>query len=285
MKTDDYKLLVMIKKQRTIRAAAKELLISQPAISQRLKQIEEQWGEKIFLRTHKQLIVTPVGEKIIALAERIISEENQLLDDISRMSDQVRGRLSLGVSSVVGQYLLPTVLQEYTQTFPEVEIELFTGLSQDIRQSMANFHLMIIRGEKLNQLNCIELFSEPLYLIERKDINPEHKNKLLIEFQSDHSFHSLVEQWLVEQAEIKISRKIKVDQIETCKQLMSHGIGMAVLPEMAMTNLNLNEYVIKPLVANEKMIKRTTWLCYTDIVRELPQVEAFFQLLKKSHFS
>ncbi|MCT8138039.1 LysR family transcriptional regulator [Anaerobacillus sp. CMMVII] len=148
MKVDDYKLLVTIKRVGTIRGAAKELLISQPAISLRLKQIEEQWGEKIFIRTHKNILVTPVGEKILAFGEEMIMGERKLLDDISLVSKSVNGMLSLGVSSVVGQYLLPEILESYINKYPDVKIELVTGLSQSLRASISDFHISIIRARK-----------------------------------------------------------------------------------------------------------------------------------------
>ncbi|QOY34925.1 LysR family transcriptional regulator [Anaerobacillus isosaccharinicus] len=278
MKVDDYKLLVTIKNVGTIRGAAKELLISQPAISQRLKQIEEQWDDTIFIRTHKNVIVTPVGEKIIAFGEQLIKGEEKLLDDISKISTAVTGRLSLGVSSVVGQYLLPKILENYINHFPDVKIELFTSLSQTLRNSMTNFHLLIVRGEKINGMHCIELFSDRLFLIDKKTVNKQTKEKILVEFQSDPSLHSMVDEWFIQHPDMKPSRKLKVDQIETCKQLMSHGIGMAVLPEIAINDLDPEQYSLQPLIVENQPLTRKTWLCYTDAAKELPQVRAFLNM-------
>lgn len=281
MKIDDYKLLVTIKNVGTIRGAAKELLISQPAISQRLKQIEEQWDQTIFIRTHKNVIVTPVGEKIIAFGEQLLIGEEKLLDDISKISNTVNGRLSLGVSSVVGQYLLPKILEKYITLFPDVKVELFTSLSQTLRDSMTNFHLLIVRGEKINGMNCIELFSDRLFLIDKKTGNKHTKEKILIEFQSDLSLHSMVDEWFIQHPDMKPARKLKVDQIETCKQLMSHGIGMAVLPEIAIKDLDPEQYSLQPLIVENQPLTRKTWLCYTEAAKELPQVRAFLNMFVK----
>ncbi|RXI96621.1 LysR family transcriptional regulator [Anaerobacillus alkaliphilus] len=279
MKIDDFKLLVTIKKVGTIRGAAKELLISQPAISQRLKQIEDHWGEAIFIRTHKSMIVTPVGEKIIRFAEDMISGEKQLFDEISKVSKTVNGRLSLGVSSVVGQYLLPKILETYITNFPDVKIELVTGLSQSIRKTASDFHLSIVRGEKMKGLKCVELFSDRLFLVNKKTSNS--KERILIEFQSDHSLHSMVDEWFLQHPDQNPTRKIKVDQIETCKQLMAHGIGQAILPEIAIKDLNDELYTFQPLELNKQFLTRPTWLCYSEVAEELPQVEAFLALMKK----
>ncbi|KHF39929.1 LysR family transcriptional regulator [Halalkalibacter okhensis] len=283
MKVDDYNLLVTIKNTGTIRGAAKELLISQPAISQRLKQIEARWGEKIFLRTHKHILVTPVGEKIISFAERVMEGEENLLDAISKMNNDVSGRLSLGVSSVIGQYILPAILEEYIHLYPKVKIELYTGLSPDIRQSISNFHVSITRGEKGNVGKCEELFEDQLFLINKKTVTNAPTEQLLIEFQSEPTFHSMVDEWFYQNPEYKPANIIKVDQIETCKQLMSHGIGMAVLPEIALKDLDLKLYTIHPLVIDDQHLFRPTWLCYTDLASELPQVKAFLNVLKNRY--
>jgi DNA-binding transcriptional LysR family regulator len=282
MKVDEYKLLVTIRNVGTIRGAAKELLISQPAISQRLKQIEDHWGEKLFLRTHKNIIVTPVGEKVIEFGEEMIKGEERLIDEVSKVSKNVNGRLSLGVSSVVGQYILPRILEDYINKYRDVKIELVTGLSETIRSSIANFHLTIIRGEKVTGLKCIELFSDRLFLIYKK--NKETTEKLLIEFQSDPSFHSIVDNWLIEHPKIKFLRKMKVDQIETCKQLMAHGIGLAILPESVVEDLDPEQYTLEPLVVNNQYLSRPTWLCYPEVAEELPQVKAFLDVVQ-SHFA
>ncbi|WP_029425057.1 LysR family transcriptional regulator [Alkalibacillus haloalkaliphilus] len=284
MKIDDYKLLVTIKKLGTISGAAKELLISQPAISQRLKQIEDQWEEKLFIRNHKNLLVTPVGEKVINFAEEMINREKRLLDELSKVSNTVNGRLSLAVSSVVGQYLLPQILEEYIDLYPNVKVELMTGLSQSIRNSIEDFHLSIIRGEKSPNLNCIKLFSDRLYLVDKKTLENKQKEKLLIEFQSDDaSLHAMCDEWFIQNPGIRLSRKIKVDQIETCKQLMSHGIGMAILPQVAIQDLDPEKYELIPLTLESEYLTRPTWLCYSENAKELPQVKAFLDIIKNKY--
>ncbi|MCT8138040.1 substrate-binding domain-containing protein [Anaerobacillus sp. CMMVII] len=128
-------------------------------------------------------------------------------------------------------------------------------------------------------MQCIELFSDRLFLIDRK--RNKNKEKLLIEFQSDATFHSLVDEWFTQHPDLKLFRKIKVDQIETCKQLMSHGIGMAVLPESSVKNLDPEHFTFQPLIINNQHLSRPTWLCYAEAARELPQVEAFLKVIEE----
>ncbi|WP_186576678.1 LysR family transcriptional regulator [Aquibacillus kalidii] len=276
MKIDDYRLLIALKEFGTLRSAADKLYISQPAITQRLKYLEEVWGEPLFIRTHKQLIVTPVGEKVLQFAENVVEQEEQLKESINSLSGKVAGKLSLGVSSVVGQYLLPIVLQMYMEKYPNVEIELVAGLSQDIKKS--DYHVSIIRGKKMNDRNCSHLFDDRLFLVEKKK-NQTNRNTF-IAFQSDPSFDNVVSQWL-QQTGRKPKQIIKVDQIETCKQMMLSGIGMAVLPESAIQNINKDICNIKRLELEGSSIVRQTWLCYTDASKRLPQVKAFIDMVEE----
>ncbi|QHE52685.1 LysR family transcriptional regulator [Pontibacillus sp. HMF3514] len=280
MRVEDQKILVALKEAGTIRGAAKELLISQPALSQRLKHIEDHWGQKIFIRSHKRLALTPAGEQIVEFANRVISEERKVRDEVSIHSGGIGGTLSLGVSSVIGQYVLPKMLETYINQHPYVKIDLETGLSEGFRQAPDHFHICIIRGEPIKQEHCQELFSDKLYLVEKKESNKNTRDKPLIEFQADSSYGSTVNEWFLQNSNISYSQKIKVDQIETCKQLMSKGIGMAVLPEIAIQDLNDQEYLIHPLHLKGKAITRKTWICTSDTARQLPQVQAFFQVLK-----
>ncbi|MBO8156921.1 MAG: LysR family transcriptional regulator [Bacillaceae bacterium] len=282
MKIEDYQLLVALNQIGTVRGAARELLISQPALSQRLKQIEEQWGKQIFVRSHKKLLLTPAGEEILSFAEKIIQEEEKVKEKVEAMSDQIAGTLSLGVSSVIGQYVLPSILESFIETYPNVKVELQTGLSEMFRTTYEHYHLCIVRGEKIPHLNGYELFSDNLYLVEKKKEGSIHHEKPLIEFQSDPTFHSTVNEWFINHSSsFSFSRKIKVDQIETCKQLMSKGLGMAVLPEIAIRDLKREEYHFIPLMINKKQLSRKTWVCFTEDARKLPQVQAFLEIVER----
>lgn len=285
MRIDDYELLLKLNEIGTIRGTAKAVLISQPAVTQRLKLIEEYFGEQIFLRTSKRLVLTPAGELILKHAKGLIEREKAFMNQLVQSSDEVQGTLSIACSSLISQRFLPAILGEYTARFPKVEIELVTGISEDIRRNHQKYDVCIIRGEKLKETTCVHLFADPLYIF---DIEPFPENALkerpLISFSSDDSMHELVEHWLYYQQEwIKPVKTMTVDQIETCKQFMKQGIGMAVLPKSVSVSL-MNDYPHVPLILNEESVTRDTWLCYREGVKQLAQVNHFIDLLTKTEF-
>lgn len=277
MRLEEDLLIATLSDEGTIRGASRKLYISQPALSQRLKQIEQRFGEPLFIRTHKSLIPTPVGEEVIAFAKRRVQEEKQLQDRLSKLTGTVRGTLSLGISSVIAQYVLPKPLRAYVNAYPDVKIDLHTGLSSAIYQNRHHTHLSIIRGDVDDKEGLTLLFSERLYYVRRADTE---KPTVFISFQSDDAFQSLIEEWLYAEAAHSPLQTITVDQIETCKQLMANGIGAAILPEVAVRDLNGNDYIRMPLDVNGKETMRSTWLHCPESHRSLPQVNAFITFLQ-----
>lgn len=93
MKIDDYELLLKLNEIGTIRGTAKAILISQPAVTQRLKYIEEYFGQEIFIRTPKQLRLTPSGEMILEHARAVCLREEAIKNKIAESSKEVQGTL------------------------------------------------------------------------------------------------------------------------------------------------------------------------------------------------
>ncbi|WP_096186727.1 LysR family transcriptional regulator [Evansella halocellulosilytica] len=276
MKVEEYELIVALDETRTIRGAAENLFISQPAISQRLKQIEQDWGVELFIRTPRRLIPTNAGEKIVEHAKKVMVEERRIRHELDSISNEVGGVLSLGISSLVGQYVLPSILEAYVEKYPNVKVQLKTGLSQSIRENIEKFHVAIVRGERVRGQKCEHFFSDEMYFIDREDF-VNNDRRPFIEFQADDSLKSDIRKWFVEQKDIHVAQTIEVDQIETCKQLMKKGLGMTVLPASAMKDLQ--EGFVKTSLNSKTPHIRETWISYHERSKELPQVTAFLQEL------
>lgn len=284
MKIDDYVLLLKLIEIGTIRGTAKEILISQPAVSQRLKYIEEYFGVQIFIRTPKRLLVTPSGELILKHAKVVTEKESELKNLLLQSSEEVQGTLSIACSSLVSQRFLPSILADFTRKYPKITIDLVTGISETIKRNYDSYHISIIRGEKLKESTCKRLFEDPLYIFDTEAFpNNKLKKRPLISFKSDDSMNELVDEWLYHQHQIKPLKTIHVDQIETCKQFMIEGLGMAVLPKSVSQSL-MDDYPHMPLKINNKNVTRDTWLCYQEENRKLPQVDHFIdELLEKTY--
>lgn len=280
MKIDDYALLLKLNEIGTIHGTAKVILISQPAVSQRLKYIEEYFGDKIFIRTSRRLLLTPSGELILEHAKRLIKQEQVLKNNLGQSSKEVQGTLSVACSSLISQRFLPAILAKLTSDHPKISIDLMTGISETIKRNHKDYHVCIIRGEKLKDSTCERLFEDPLYIFDTIPFSDKTvKERPLISFKSDDSMDEIVDHWLYHhQHHIKPQKAIRVDQIETCKQFMMQGLGMAVLPKSVSDSL-MDDYPHMPLKLNDQSVTRDTWICYQKEVRNLPQVDTFIKIL------
>lgn len=285
LKIDDYELLIQLEKIGTVRGTAKAVLISQPAVSQRLKYMEGYFDEQIFIRTSKRLQPTPRGEMILRHAKKVVQHENTIKNALAASSEEVRGTLSIASSSIISQRYLPSILEKFTKMFPLVSIDLVTGLSEDLKQQQNNYHVTIVRGPKNNEVTSKLLLKDPLYIFDTEAFDSEtRKERPFISFKSDVSLEDTVHHWLYHHQEVlRPIQTISVDQIETSKQLMQQGLGMAVLPKSVSDNL-LDTYPHLPLTIDGKAITRETWLCYQPEMRKLPQVNSFINLLLQEPF-
>jgi len=284
IKIDDYKLLLKLHEIGTIRGTANAIVISQPAVSQRLKFIEEYFSETIFIRTPKKLVLTPSGEIILQHARQVVESEQAVLNKLAQSSIDVRGTLSIACSSLISQRFLPHILSKYTAAYPNVSIDLVSSISETIKNEHKNYHVCIIRGEPLRDSKCVHLFADPLYIFDTEEF-PKNtvKRRPLISFKSDDSMHDVVDDWLYHQDNIQPIEAINVDQIETCKQFMMQGLGMAVLPKSVSTPL-MDQYPHLPLKFDGTYVTRDTWVCYQEGIRQLPQVDKFINLLLQTSY-
>lgn len=286
MKIDDYSLLLKLNEIGTVRGTAKAVLISQPAVSQRLKFIETYFNEQIFIRTSKRLKLTPSGEIIIKHAKEVVAREGAVKNKLAMTSEDVTGTLSIACSSLISQRFLPSILAKFTKMYPLVSIDLVTGLSENIKEDINKFHITIVRGEKVKGQESILLFKDPLYIFDTEAFDENQvKERPLISFKSDDSLNELMNSWLFHyQGKITPIKKFSVDQIETCKQFMKQGLGMAILPKSVSHGL-LDKYPNLPLQVNGQEFTRDTWICHQKGIRKLPQVDHFINLLLDESFT
>src|SRR5690606_27393042 len=136
MSLSDYQLLVVLAKEANMRKAAEKLFVSQPALSQRLQNIEKYWGVALFLRTQKGLILTPSGEIVVNFAKSILEKQDQVFEELQALHTHVHGTLKIACASIVGQNWLPKVLKEFLRIYPYAKVSLITGWSSEILKSL-----------------------------------------------------------------------------------------------------------------------------------------------------
>lgn len=116
----------------TITAAAKQLYISQPSLSQTLRQIEDEVGTPLFDRSTSPFHLTYAGERYLKAVEAMLDIETRLKEEIESIRRDDGGRLRLGISVTRAMQVLPDVIPIFTKAYPNVTIELTEAASASL---------------------------------------------------------------------------------------------------------------------------------------------------------
>ncbi|WP_077211361.1 LysR family transcriptional regulator [Bacillus dakarensis] len=281
-----YHLLSVLASEMNMRRAAERLFVSQPALSQRLQNIENEWGTKLFIRSQKGLSLTPAGELVIKFVNEVLDKEEKVKESINAMNSEVYGTLRIAVASIVGQNWLPQVLKKFVNRYPHAKISLVTGWSSEILKALYEdqVHIGIIRGTPDWKGMKIHLFQDSLYLVDKEITSPEQvlvTDRPFIQFKSDSNYYQEIQDWWHRQFQTLPKRTIVVDQIETCKQMAFNGIGYAILPAITLHGGEQDIFKIPLLDEDGKPLHRDTWLLGYESAFQLKQVQAFVSIIKE----
>ena len=125
-----YRVFYTVAKCGSLTKAAEELYISQPAVSQSIKQLENQLGISLFNRTHRGMELSAQGGRLIfSKVEQALYLLNEAEDMIAQLNTSASGTIRIGASDTIFEYFLADKIVEYHEKFPAVKIELLSDLS------------------------------------------------------------------------------------------------------------------------------------------------------------
>ena len=126
-------LAAIVENDLNITAAAERLHTSQPGVSKQLKQLEDELGFPIFLRQGRTLTrITPAGKRVIERSLRILREVQSIKRLAQEQRGDGRGTLSIGTTHTQARYVLPPVIRKFRERYPQVELHLHQGTSEQI---------------------------------------------------------------------------------------------------------------------------------------------------------
>ncbi len=147
---------------------AEEFFMSQPAVSNQIKNLEERFNVRLFDRHKKGVTPTQVGWMMYTYAKRMINLSNEVETKICDLTDEYEGRLVLGASSSVGEYLIPKMVGEFKKNYPKVLVQLNITNRSSVIESLLNYSidLGLIAGNIENgRIITIKFMLDELYLI------------------------------------------------------------------------------------------------------------------------
>ena len=171
MNTRHARMILSILKEGSFTAAAKALSITQPTLSQTVRQIETQLGEPIFARGKTPVQLTQAGELYVHAARRMIQAETQLQEAISMLHGRTEGTLRIGVLHQRSDELLPQIIPDFFSAYPGVRLDIREGDPQALEQLLLNGELdmALYSSEKQHsKLEYRQIASEEVVLIAGK---------------------------------------------------------------------------------------------------------------------
>ena len=111
---------------------AKELSISQPAVSFQIQRLERDLGVRLLDRHMKKIAVTEAGKRLVKFAEKVEKERALLFSDIDQLRDEVTGDLIIAASTISGEFLLPSLLSEFKQRYPAIGVQVAISDSMNV---------------------------------------------------------------------------------------------------------------------------------------------------------
>lgn len=150
------KIFVTIYNKRSFSIASKALNISQPTISEHMKNLETELGTSLFDRLPRTIIPTKAAEAIYPKAIHILEEAESIKSTIISTSTSVRGMLRIGSSTIPGTYIIPRAAGAFKKSYPDVNFEVIIGDSQNISEKVINHDIplgitgAVVDPDKLN---------------------------------------------------------------------------------------------------------------------------------------
>jgi DNA-binding transcriptional LysR family regulator len=162
--------------------AAEELYISQPAVTKHIKEIENQLNTKLFDRKGTSIQLTQSGKILYGYAEKIRNLYRDMEFEIGQINQQHKGKLIIGASTTVAQYILPEILAKFNNYYKDIKIELLTHNTEGISELLkkGKIDLGIIEGESQSSYFDYKIFKADEIVLVAKTNHPLANKNLTI---------------------------------------------------------------------------------------------------------
>lgn len=112
--------------------AAESLHMTQPAVTFQVRQLEEYFNTRLFDRTHNKVNLTQAGERVAEFSERIFDLYSEMENSVRDLTGEISGALTIGASTTIAEYLLPALLGEFKNRYPDINLRLKVSNTEGI---------------------------------------------------------------------------------------------------------------------------------------------------------
>jgi DNA-binding transcriptional LysR family regulator len=236
--------------------AAEELYITQPAVTRHIHELESHFKLKLFERNGNKILLTPAGKTLLHHTESLFSVHRNIEFDMNDLAREHRGKLRLGASTTVAQYVLPRILASFRQKYPDVSVVLTSGNTEQIEKALlgSEIDVGVIEGHPRNKsIQYIPFLKDEIVLVAninhplvRKELKPDDLRTIPLLMREPGSGTLEVIAHALKGVGLKLSQlaiEMQLDSTESIKSYLLHSPCMAFLSVHAIAKeLQHNEF-------------------------------------------
>ncbi|WP_028581071.1 LysR family transcriptional regulator [Desulfogranum japonicum] len=280
------KAFLMVAEEGSFSVAAERLLVTQPAISKRIANLETDLGSKLFNRLGNTVLLTEAGKVLLPHAHKILLEITEAKKMVANLGTTIQGELTIATSHHIGLHRLPQSLQKYCCTYPEVQLHVkFTDSEQGIKMvqdGTCEVAVVTLPDFLPEKIIAERLWKDPMVImtathhpVTKKKNLPAELTHYPIILPAETTSTSILIHKSLEAIGATAERTETADSFETIRMLVTAGIGWSVLPA-SMGNSSLHCYNISGfqctrnlgLLHHRQRILSNAALAFMDMLRD-----------------
>lgn len=271
--------------------AASKNFITQSAVSQQIRSLEERYGRELIERSKGHARLTQAGEVLYEAGKEIVQRYREIEDSLQTLSRSVGGTVRVGTVYSVGLYELSAPLKKYLRTFPEVTVHLEYTRANKIYENVSRGDIdlgivaypnkrpqIVVTPFREDRLVLICSPQHPFSLFQRVSIKKLHGEKF-VGFERDVATRRALDR-IFRQHGIKVQYTMEVDNIDTIKRVVEIGSGISIVPELAVAQEVKGE-TLKAIQFADETLMRPLGIVSKRGRRFTPAVQEFIDFLKE----
>lgn len=233
--------LVALSETRHFRRAAERSNTTQPTVSEQLKALETRLGAQLVERSKSKVLLTPLGEQVVEIARRMLSDANEIRALAASGGRELSGVLRLGLPPTIGPYLLPIVVPELQRVYPGLKLYVREEMPSLLPGALQDGHfdlIMSLLPVKGAELIDEPIFREPLSLAVAHDHplaakgrgrREDLSNVDVLALGKGHQLHDAVLA-LCEEFGARLRFDYEGTSLDTLREMVAMGLGVTFLP-------------------------------------------------------
>ncbi|MDO5651263.1 MAG: LysR family transcriptional regulator [Moraxella sp.] len=243
MNTANLATFVAVMQSGSISGAAEKLFITQPAVSKRIKNLEDEFGVKLFDAVGRGIIPTRAATELLPHAKHWLEDYESCKAVLQSNLDTIAGRLIIGTSHHIGLHHLPAVLKRFVQTFPNVQLEVHFLDSEEAHKAVldgdVSLAFLTLPPTFDRRLQYHSLWSDPLYFVtgvlsplaQRSGVTLPQLARHSAILPAAHTFTSQLTLAEFGKQNLRPYATMSTNPLESIRMLVSVGLGWSVLPQ------------------------------------------------------